>query len=89
MRLVDIPSGIIEPFTLETHSTIFEDAPVILLPSRNITDFLLDDLDMFAKRANPLKIINDYLSASGLYFNHNEVITPESASLLRLRPHRF
>lgn len=55
------------PFERETQATVFECAPVALLKREAITEFLLDDLDMFLDRENPLKFIHHYLKNADLY----------------------
>lgn len=56
-----------EPFAVETAATRFEPSPVMLISAGCITDTLLDDIAMLMEKADPLREVNLYLSAAGLY----------------------
>lgn len=56
-----------EPFAVETAATRFEPSPVMLIRADSITDTLLDDIAMLMEKADPLREVNLYLSAAGLY----------------------
>ncbi len=56
-----------EPFAVETAATRFEPSPVMLIRTDGITDTLLDDIAMLMEKADPLREVNRYLSAAGLY----------------------
>lgn len=61
-----------EPFAVETAATRFEPSPVMLISADCITDTLLDDIAMLMEKADPLREVNLYLSAAGLYTSPSE-----------------
>lgn len=62
----------VEPFAVETAATRFEPSPVMLISADCITDTLLDDIAMLIEKADPLREVNLYLSAAGLYTSPSE-----------------
>lgn len=56
-----------EPFAVETAATRFEPSPVMLIRTDSISDTLLDDIAMLMEKTDPLREVNRYLSAAGLY----------------------
>lgn len=60
-------TAVAEPFAAETAATRFEPSPVMLIRADCVTDTLLDDIAMIMKKDAPLREVNLYLSAAGLY----------------------
>lgn len=60
--------GVVElmPFEHETANTVWANSTVLLLRPEEVTEFLLDDLQMMIDRNAPLTEIFDYLAASNL-----------------------
>ena len=83
MQVVDRSDGNLNiiSFTVETAATVFEPSPVAIVRDSAVTEFLLDDLELLSRRSDPIRIINGYLEASGLYPSDDE---EAPLSLLRL-----
>ncbi len=62
----------IEPFSVETAATVFEPHPVVMVKTAEVTDFLMDDLDLLEQKNDFIPRIHEYMLAAGLY--------PESGS---------
>ena len=69
MQVVDCSGEMlrIEPFSVETAATVFEPRPVAVVAADAVTEFLLDDMEMLARRSDALPEINRYLASAGLY----------------------
>lgn len=57
----------IEPFSVETATTVFEPRPVVTVKTAEVTDFLMDDLDMLEQKTDFIPRIHEYMLAAGLY----------------------
>lgn len=60
--------GVVElmPFEHETANTVWANSTVLLLRPEEVTEFLLDDLQMMVDRKASLTEVFDYLAASNL-----------------------
>lgn len=57
----------VTPFSVETAATVFEPRPVALVNTADLSEFLLDDLELLAQKSDFIPQVNSYLMASGLY----------------------
>lgn len=57
----------VEPFSVETAATVFEPRPVVMVKTSEVTDFLMDDLDLLEQKNDFIPQILEYMLAAGLY----------------------
>lgn len=62
-----------EPFCEECHSTLWVDGPIVVIKAEEVDDYLLSDVEMMLSRGDSFEDVNNYLAASSLYGNSDDV----------------
>lgn len=73
---IDGDRAVVAPFECETHSTQFHDAPIALLKSSAVDEFLLDDIAHTMAsypRKSAIERLDQLFRASDLYYDSEKI----------------